>query len=130
MTAPPVVLLVDDESDLRETLALALEHESFRVLEAANGREALALLEASEELPDVVVLDLMMPVMNGVAFLEACRTRPRLAGLPIVVLSAATQYIPTPGARLAFRKPVSLDALSRGLRAVCAEGSPRARAVE
>lgn len=126
--ADRTILVVEDEADLRETLAIALEHEQFEVRQSGNGRDALCLLESSIALPSVILLDLMMPVMNGATFMRELRARPRLAQIPVVVLSAAVQYIETPGATAAFRKPVSLEVLVRTLRALCAaddEAGPR-----
>ena len=121
--AEPIILVVEDEADLRETLAIALEQDGFAVRQAANGREALCQLEESIELPSVILLDLMMPVMNGTKFLEALAARPRLSQIPVVVLSAAVEYLATPGVTASFRKPVKLDVLVRTLHAVCdAEG--------
>ena len=65
------VLVVEDDETLRTTVAEALEDEGYQVITATNGAEALRLVRAAE--PDAIVLDLMMPVMDGRAFLEASR---------------------------------------------------------
>ena len=77
------ILVVDDETTLRETLADALEAEGFRVVEAADGREALARFRA--ERPDLVLLDLMLPELSGV---EVCRIIRAESSVPIVMLTA------------------------------------------
>jgi two-component system chemotaxis response regulator CheY len=81
------ILVVDDEGDVREALKLALELEGYRVFTAAHGREALEQLRAGL-LPGVVLLDLMMPVMNGPEFLQAMRSDPRFVTLPVVIVTA------------------------------------------
>jgi CheY-like chemotaxis protein len=79
------VLVVDDDPDIRELLFTALEDEGFEVVPAGNGHEALAIIETFR--PDVIVLDLMMPVMDGWQF--AAELRSRDEDIPIVLLSAA-----------------------------------------
>ena len=79
------VLVVDDDPDIRELLFTALEDEGFEVVPAGNGQEALAIIETFR--PDVIVLDLMMPVMDGWQF--AAELRARDEDIPIVLLSAA-----------------------------------------
>ena len=83
---PARVLVVDDEPVIRELVAEALELEGYAVETAANGAEALTKVQARA--PSVIVLDLMMPVMNGWDFLNACRAYPACAGVPVVVTSA------------------------------------------
>jgi len=81
------ILLVEDDAPLRETLTEILGEEGYEVASAANGAEALALLEAADA-PSLILLDLMMPVMNGWELHLALRADPRLAEIPVVVLSA------------------------------------------
>ena len=80
------VLVVDDEPDVLLLCRLNLEQQGFDVLEASNGRSALELLR--EERPHVVVLDLMMPGMNGYEVLDAIRGDEELRETPILVLTA------------------------------------------
>jgi CheY-like chemotaxis protein len=80
------ILIVDDEEDARRILLSHLADESVEVRTADNGREALAALETFPA--DLVLLDLMMPVMDGVAFLDVLRTDPRYQHLPVVVITA------------------------------------------
>ena len=86
-----VILVVDDEEDLRQLLAGMLRRvsESVRVVEAANGKEALDRMR--ETPPDVVVLDLDMPVMNGYEVIEKIRGQRETKLIPILVLTAYTQ---------------------------------------
>ena len=86
------VLVVDDDADIREALTHLLESEGHEVTAASDGRVALGSL--AREPADVIVLDLMMPVMNGWEFCEAQRMDPVLAEIPVIVISAAAQCPP------------------------------------
>ncbi len=81
-----VVLVVDDDPDILEALSEILEAEGFEILRARNGKEALEKLEP--EPPQLILLDLMMPVMDGWEFAQRMRERADVAGIPIIVLSA------------------------------------------
>ena len=85
----PTVLVVDDEPDLVELLQYALETEGYRVLTAADGVAALQLAEA--EKPDLIVVDIMMPRMDGLALTERIRERAALRLTPILMLTAKTE---------------------------------------
>jgi CheY-like chemotaxis protein len=83
------VLVVDDDASIRETLTDLLGDEGYRVTTATNGAEALSLLRSpGERRPCVILLDLMMPVMNGTEFYAEHQRDPTLAEIPIVVISA------------------------------------------
>lgn len=108
------VLVVEDNADIRGTVQLVLEAEGFQVLVAANGEEALLQLRAAATLPSVILLDLMMPVMDGYAFREVQRRDPKLCSIPIVVLTAdghAETRAASLGAAGFLQKPVDLDEL-------------------
>jgi signal transduction histidine kinase/CheY-like chemotaxis protein len=79
-------LLVDDDEVMRRGIRLALEQDGWKIAEAGNGRVALARL--AESVPDVVVLDLMMPEMDGFEFVDAIRQRPEWRDIPILVVTA------------------------------------------
>jgi len=81
------VLIVEDDPDTREMLGKFLELEGFQVETAANGQQALDRLENGAA-PGVIVLDLMMPVMDGWEFAQRLRTKTHLPRIPIIVLSA------------------------------------------
>jgi DNA-binding response OmpR family regulator len=87
---PPMgyVLIVEDMPAVREPIALVLQRAGFATRTAANGREALDLIGA--ERPDLVILDLAMPVMDGPALLRELRARPATADLPVIVMTATT----------------------------------------
>jgi CheY-like chemotaxis protein len=80
------VLVVDDDPDILEALSEILEGEGFRIGRARNGQEALEKLDA--ESPQLILLDLMMPVMDGWEFARRMRQRPAQSQVPIIVLSA------------------------------------------
>jgi CheY-like chemotaxis protein len=82
-----MILVVDDNPDIRETLCLVLKAGGYQTAEAANGREAIAWLH-SEAAPSVILLDLAMPIMDGYQFLTAKEADPVLVGLPVVVISS------------------------------------------
>jgi len=107
------VLVVDDESSIRLAVADALGDEGYEVLTATNGAEALDLVRESE--PHAVVLDLMMPVLNGWQFLEACRQEQLCARTPVLLVSAYRKLSDAVHEELKVHehlaKPFELDAL-------------------
>lgn len=82
------VMVIEDDLDIREALVDLLEASGYEVASAPNGAEALKYLRALDILPCLILLDLMMPVMDGIAFREAQLQDSRLAQIPVVVLSA------------------------------------------
>jgi len=82
------VLVVDDDLDIREALSDILDDRGFHVESAANGREALTLLRSLKAAPSVILLDLMMPVMDGYGFLEERRKDRSLAVIPVAIITA------------------------------------------
>ena len=83
---PTVVLLIDDESDIRKTIGRRLEQEGFDVLLAASGEEGLRV--AQEQQPDLVLLDIMMPKMKGRDVCARLKSDPRTAHIPVIFLTA------------------------------------------
>lgn len=108
------VLVVDDDDELRETIVEVLTDVGFAVRHADNGAVALAQLRAAEALPAVILLDLMMPKMNGWEFRAAQRQDPRLAAVPVVVMTASRD-VQGLDADHVLRKPVSLDDLVQAI---------------
>ena len=108
------VLVVEDDIDIRETVAELLVEEGFEVHTAASGQDALEWLHEAGALPDVVLLDLMMPIMDGWTFHDHLQREDRWASLPIVVISADAN-VHEKSARLrpvaCLRKPVGIDEL-------------------
>ncbi len=100
------VLLVEDDPEIRKLLRTLLEKHGYMVLEAPHGQAALALLEHSS-LPGVILLDLYLPVMDGWEFRRAQRRDRRLAALPVVVISAASDSLIEPiDAEQVMKKPL------------------------
>jgi CheY-like chemotaxis protein len=88
VTAPYRVLVVDDDPHIREELARALQEMGCEVDAAADGKQALARLTSDAPLPRLILLDLMMPGMDGEDFLDQQAADPRLADIPVVVITA------------------------------------------
>jgi len=107
------VLLVEDNDDIRAALAEWLELEGYQVVTAADGIEGLDRLEEGIE-PRAIVLDLMMPRMDGWTFLERLRADPRHSGLGVIVTSAIATPRP-PQADTCLAKPFELCDLRRAL---------------
>src|SRR5262245_24697691 len=84
------ILIVEDDADLRDMMAQLLTLEGFKTETVANGRDALEYLQKGDP-PDLILLDLMMPVMDGWEFRRRQREDPALANVPVVVLSALDQ---------------------------------------
>ena len=106
------ILIVDDDPDIRDALGECLRFEWYGVHAAADGRDALDRLEFGLR-PDVILLDLMMPVLNGFDVLSALQQRPEWRSIPVVVVSANRGYEAEDlqGAVGILRKPVNVDRL-------------------
>jgi CheY-like chemotaxis protein len=110
---PLTILIVEDDLDIRETLAEVLRQEGHRVTTAQDGLSALAWLGSVAALPCLIFLDLRMPVMDGLTFRQRQAQDPRLRHIPVVFLSASRDDLPQgalAGARY-LAKPIDLDQL-------------------
>jgi two-component system, chemotaxis family, chemotaxis protein CheY len=116
------LLLVDDDDDIRETLAEALVESGHHVIQARDGQAALDHLATAQELPGLILLDLMMPVMDGIEFRRRQVAHAPWSAIPVVLLSA------DPGARERGRdlalaaillKPVKLATLLDAIAQLC-----------
>ncbi|MBC6408282.1 MAG: phosphate regulon transcriptional regulator PhoB [Rhodobacteraceae bacterium] len=87
----PTVLVVEDELAQREILAYNLEAEGFRVSQAENGDEALLVVD--EVMPDIIVLDWMMPNLSGIEVCRRLKTKPKTRSIPIIMLSARSEEV-------------------------------------
>lgn len=120
MPAPserPLVLVVDDEADIREVLGDLFADDGFRVVCAEDGQEALQLVAV--EVPDVIVSDFRMPRLHGLELVERLRAADHL--MPIVLMSTWTPPADLPGVRF-VRKPFDLDAISKAIELSLASG--------
>jgi CheY-like chemotaxis protein len=119
--ADKLVLVVDDDPDIRSTIREILEDEGYCVLDAANGLEALGRLRG-ERAPDLILLDLSMPVMSGAEFRTEQRKDPALSSIPVVVVTA----VGSPDVKVSplevdafLRKPVELEELLGTVERFC-----------
>jgi two-component system, chemotaxis family, chemotaxis protein CheY len=112
------VLLVEDEEDLREGMRDALEFNGYSVVAAEDGQAALDQLGRTDHVC-VVLLDLLMPGMNGWDFFAKLRSLPAYATIPVVVHSSAPSRAPL-GATRVLQKPVKLEQLLAVVREFCA----------
>jgi CheY-like chemotaxis protein len=116
------ILVVDDDDDIRETVALALTDDGYDVRLAVNGRDALDKLAAmSAGEPCLVLLDLTMPVMTGLEMLGVLLADGRVPGLPVIVVSSQAHEAHGLGARRLVRKPVTMDRLLTTVHEVCGQ---------
>ncbi|HWW83989.1 MAG TPA: response regulator [Vicinamibacterales bacterium] len=122
------ILVVEDERGQREALAEVLSRLGYEVQCAANGSEALELMRHSESLPGLILLDLMMPVMDGWEFRAQQRKDRALADVPVVVLSAlgdTAQKVVQDGAAAFVSKPLHWQALLSVVERFCGGTRPR-----
>lgn len=114
------ILVVEDDMEIRNALVQTLELEGYSVRSAQDGKEGLAMLGAIEG-PCLILLDLMMPVMNGLEFLQARKENSAIATIPVVVVSAFSEK-----AKLAreesqgfIKKPINIDQLLSFVKRFC-----------
>ena len=123
VSAPPPpggpVLVVEDDVAIRESVCQILQDEGFPVVAASNGKDALAQLRKLSPQPRLILLDLMMPVMNGWEFYELVSRDKTISSIPIVVMSAQDTEEYAGPLRL-LRKPLHLDQLLSMVNEVCA----------
>jgi CheY-like chemotaxis protein len=113
------ILVIEDDHDIRVGVRALLEDEGFRVLTVTDGRSALEILEHTPEAPCVILLDLMLPVMDGWRFAELLRKSPRFAVIPIVIMSAYEDPPPPEGVVGFIKKPVNAEVLLRLVAPYC-----------
>ena len=121
-----MILVVDDDRDVREVLCGVLDSEGYAVAGARNGAEALAVLHSNPARVCLVILDVMMPVMSGVEFRERQRQDATIAAIPVAVMSARweAQEAQEAFAGLPFlRKPMRLDDVLTVVRRHCGASS-------
>ncbi|MEO5766913.1 MAG: response regulator [Polyangia bacterium] len=122
----PRVLVVEDDETIRDTVVEFLDEEGYAAVGAIHGRDALAQLAALNPLPRLILLDLMMPVMDGRSFREQQLKEPALATIPVIVLSALVDSSEQAGQMNVaghLKKPFSLADLLALVREHC--GAPQ-----
>ncbi len=120
MRADCTILVVDDDDVLREAICDAIQDEGCAAVPAADGREALARLRGPGTRPCVIVLDLMMPVMNGWQFRAAQRQDAAVAEIPVIVVTAGTHVQHgSIDADVVLHKPFRLDELFTAVERFC-----------
>ena len=120
MSQDKSILIVEDDRDLRESIVVFLEGEGYRVIEAEDGKEALRCLQSTDVC--LILLDLFMPVMNVWAFRAEQLRDPRLAAIPVVVISAdagTSQKAAALGAVDGMVKPIDFDRLVQTIAHHC-----------
>lgn len=120
----PVILVVDDEESIRFMLAMLLELQGFEVLQAEDGMDALDKLQQAD--PDAIILDVMMPKMDGITFCKIVREDVATASLPIIMLSGKTQFGAAEeglaaGANFYMNKPMDSQELLAKIRHVLSQ---------
>jgi CheY-like chemotaxis protein len=121
-TGAKTVLLVEDDLTIRDILQDQLEEDGYDVVPASNGRQALEYL-TEDSLPDLIILDLMTPIVTGWQVLEHLRGEPALARIPVIVVTASSGNKPS-GAVKVLRKPFRLDALFDTVRSYLGTSPP------
>jgi len=127
MTAGHRILVVEDEEMIRDSLVEFLDEQGYVAIGAVHGRDALDKLTASGPRPCLILLDLMMPVMDGRSFREEQLQTPELAAIPVVVFSAYRDVAQTAGELNAaghLAKPLNLVTLLQTVRRYCSNGAP------
>jgi CheY-like chemotaxis protein len=122
LTRPSQVLVVEDDQDIRESMCRVLTEEGYSSATAANGREALLYLRTNGK-PALILLDLIMPVMDGHGFMVEIDRDPRLSTVPIVLLTAGSPPPLTPRIAQILRKPFRWSQLLAAVRGHCAPRS-------
>jgi CheY-like chemotaxis protein len=117
------ILVVEDDDNIRDTVRQILELEGYKVHVAENGKRAIEVLE-NLKYPCLILLDLMMPVMNGWQFLEARKKNTVIADLPVIVVSAVGEQAQGAGATEIMRKPPDIDSLLETVSHHCAPVEP------
>jgi CheY-like chemotaxis protein len=117
-----VVSVVEDDDAIREELRDILTARGLRVMEARNGAEVLELVRRRGVRPSLLVLDLMMPVMDGWALLNAQSSEPLLDGVPVIIITAHEPAGPFPATvHAVFRKPFALASLLAAVKQLTAD---------
>lgn len=117
-TAPKKILIIEDDSDIRMSLRQILELEEMNAIVADNGQQGLDQLNTHSDV-QVVLLDMMMPIMDGWEFLKRMRSNEKWAHIPVIAISAAGLKASSVNANVFLKKPLDLDLLLDTIRRLC-----------
>ena len=106
-----IVMLIDDDEDVRTTMSELLTTRGYSTLEAENGKQAIEVLTKAARLPMLMILDMAMPVLDGRGFLRLRARDPILREIPVFVVSASEPSILLEGIEMFMRKPVEVTRL-------------------
>lgn len=112
------ILVIEDEQIIRENLVTILELEGYRVSSARNGEEGLQLLRTLEH-PCLVLLDMLMPVMGGLEFLDEKNADDAIASIPVCIVSGVAEKETIAKAQAFVKKPIDFDCLLKFVREFC-----------
>lgn len=122
LEAEKTILIIEDDPDIRDTMAQILDEEGYRTFTASSGLDALQQLRDGLR-PHLILLDLMMPIMDGWQFREEQEKNPAIAAIPVVLISAAGQIgrdVPRITRGTYIRKPISFEVLLSTVEKFCA----------
>lgn len=114
------VLIIEDDEDLRQSMRDVLEIQGYQAYCVSDGKEAIDRLNALEVLPCVILLDMMMPGMNGWQFLDYQRNTSKYSSIPVIVCSALSATAKTLKPAAIVPKPVELKKLLQTVQSFCA----------
>ncbi len=114
------LLVIDDDKAIRDTLKDVLEMHGYTVVTAKDGSDGITMLTTMENAPCLILLDLMMPGLNGWGFLDFQRTDPAFSSIPVVVCSAYEASARSIGTSPVVTKPIKLESLLGAINAFCA----------
>jgi len=119
------VLVADDEFDLSGTLQCILEEEGYRAEVCSNGKEALERIRSVK--PDLVLMDVMMPILSGFEVVQAMRQCSDLAGIPVILMSSVPPGVKREryGWQTFLRKPFTIEALMKHVEEIIGKAGPR-----
>ena len=118
------ILIVEDDLEIRLSLKELLELEGYTVLLAGDGANALELLMKPQALPSLIILDLMMPIMNGWQFIKVKDQKPELAKIPVLTMSAVNDRSKVPLTHAYLSKPLCVDELLNTISNLLSSGQP------
>ena len=112
------ILIVEDEEDIRENLKMLLELEGYKVFTAINGDDGLKVLRTLKG-PCLILLDLLMPVMNGMEFLKEKKHEDAIAQIPVCIVSGVAEKPDMNGVSAFVKKPIDLEILLKVVKIYC-----------